>query len=262
MGTSMWQTALGGRSLSLSVNPGVGLSSAEPGGNSCRKQHQDISHVPGEWLPPVCSVSLTASLQGFAELWELVCASLESQRPPFSCGARISALVLIGCGWTSEANKTTGGLATVEFPKCRRTLTSLFNGPELTPPPPFSAVLFLMSSFFLASHDFPFFAAFPLQPLKLEFYTLQDYFLHLILLCPSDWREESLGAGVRNWDAVSFLFFKPDSLPCGSFHVWQCVLVTEQTLSHPLKETTYLSGGLPGPVFSLTLPLGQSSFKP
>lgn len=63
MGTSMWQTALGGRSLSLSVNPGVGLSSAEPGGNSCRKQHQDISHVPGEWLPPVCSVSLTASLQ-------------------------------------------------------------------------------------------------------------------------------------------------------------------------------------------------------
>ena len=54
------------------------------------------------------------------------------------------------------------------------------------PPPPFSAVLFLMSSFFLASHDFPFFAAFPLQPLKLEFYTLQDYFLHLILLCPSD----------------------------------------------------------------------------
>lgn len=73
---------------------------------------------------------------------------------------------------------------------------------------------------------------------------------------------ESPGEGVGNGDCVSFLFFKQEYFPLGSFHAWQGILVTEQALCHLLKESTYLSGGLPESVLSLTLPLGQSLFRP
>lgn len=61
---------------------------------------------------------------------------------------------------------------------------------------------------------------------------------------------------------LSFFPNLPESFPCGSSHIRHCILVPEQTLSHLLKESTYLSGGLPGSVLSLTLPLGQSLFRP
>ena len=189
----------------------------------------------------------------------------------------MSALVLMGCevrepqllkparpkmAWTQWS-----------FPWYRRALTSLFAVLELTPSPAFSAarteaVLFLIGTFFLAPCGFPFSHRFSHPAsLKLDHCScgLQDCFLYVILLWPSGSREEGPGAGAGDGGPVCFFSFfskKPESFPLGSFHVRHCILVTEQTLSHLLKESTFLSGGLPGSVLSLTLPLEQSLFRP
>lgn len=71
--------------------------------------------------------------------------------------------------------------------------------------------------------------------------------------------------GCRGWRCKSSLILlstpAPQSVPLGSFHVRRCAL-PEQTLSHLLKESTYLSGGSPGSALPLTSPLGQSLFSP
>lgn len=186
----------------------------------------------------------------------------------------MSALVLAGCE-IKEPKLLKPGRPKIawtqwSFPWYRRALTSLFAGLELTPSPAFSAVQteavwFLIGSFFLVACGFPFFhCSSHLASLKLDhcFCGLQDCFLYVILLWLSGLREEGPGAGAGDGGPVS-LFPHPQNLVLLAVSMSGTASSSlSKLLSHLLKESTYLPGGLPGSVLSLTLPLGQSLFRP